>query len=104
MLLQISDLVQNNNLLQNFMMSNSDTECANFEFVKSKFRKTLSNVFISIISSITNLVLSTIFTVVLFLSMSWVVVLNTIVVKHVVSSLKAEMKYKRQNPQAQPNV
>ena len=104
MLLSISDLVQNNNLLQNFMMSNSDTESADFEFVGSKVRKTLSNVFISIISSITNPVVSTIFTVILFLSMFWAVVLTTIVLKHVVSSLKTKINCKRQNSQALPNV
>ena len=104
MLLSISDLVQNNNLLQNFMIFHSDTESADFGFVGSKFGKTLPNVFISLISSIIDPILSTIFTVVLFLSMFWAVVLTSIVVKHIISSLKTKMSCKRRNPQAIPNV
>ena len=104
MLLSVSDLVKNNNSLQNFMMSNSDTESAYPEFVGSKFRKTLSNVSISLINSITNPVLSTIFTVVLFLSMFWAVVLTTIVEKHIILSLKTKISCKSRNPLALPNV
>ena len=102
MLLSISDLVQNNNLLQNFMMSNCDMKSTDFKFVGSKFRKTRSNVFISLISSITNPVLSTTFTVVLFLSMFWAVVLTSIVVKHIISSLKTRISCKLRNSQAIP--
>ena len=98
MLLSITDLVQNNNLLQNFMMSNSDTESADFEFVGSNFRKTLSDVFISLVSSITNPILSTIFTLILFLSMFWADVSTTILVKYIVSSLKTKMSKQASKP------
>ena len=88
----------------NFVFHNSDAESTDFEFVGSKFRKTLSNVLISLISSITYPVLSTIFTVVVFLSMFWAVVLTSIVVKHIILSLKTKISCKRRNPQAIPNV
>ena len=62
----------------------------------------MSNVFIRLISSISNPVLSTIFTVILFLSMFWKVNLTTIIMKHIVSS--ESMSRKRRNPQALPNA
>jgi len=106
MLLSISDLVENRNTIRDFLTSNSDSpsESVDVDYVDSKLRKTMFNVFISIISSITNPVISTIITITLFLSMFWAIVLTILSVKHIFNILKSTVNLKRQSLLSPPNV
>ena len=55
--------------------TNSNSE-ADFEYINNSITKTMKNVFLSVISSITYLILSGIMTILLFLSLLWSVVLT----------------------------
>jgi len=81
------------------LMTNSDSlsYSEDVDYVDSTLRQTMSNVFISIISSITIPVISTIITITLFLYMFWAIVLTILSVKLLLSLLKSKVNRKRQS-------
>ena len=82
MLLTISELQQDRNSIREFLLSNSESDSFDIDYTGKVFGKTISNIFISVISAITNPILSGIFTVLTFLSLFWSLVLTVMASKH----------------------
>ena len=77
MLLSLSQLQENRQYVHKFLALNFDSNSeADFEYIDKSITKTIKNVFLSVISSITDPILSGIITVLLFLSLFWYVVLT----------------------------
>ena len=69
--------------MRKFLASNTDSNSeVDFEYIDNSITKTMKNVFLSIISSITDPILSGIITVLLFLSLFWSVVLTILAFKY----------------------
>ena len=82
MLLTISELQQDRKSIREFLLSNSESDSFDIDYTGKVFGKTISNIFISVISAITNSILSGIFTVLTFLSLFWSLVLTVMASKH----------------------
>ena len=77
MLLSLSQLQEDHQYVRKFLASNTDSNSeADFEYINNSITKIMKNVFLSVISSITDPILSGIITVLLFLSLFWSVVLT----------------------------
>ena len=79
MLLSISQLQRNRQFLTSITDSNSE---ADFEYINNSITKTTKNMFLSVISSITDPILSCIMTVLQFLSLFCSVVLSILAFKY----------------------
>ena len=78
MLLSISQLQEDRQYMRKFLTPNTNSSSdAYFEYINNSITKTMKNVFLSVISSITGAILSGIMTVLLFLSLFWSVVSTT---------------------------
>ena len=83
MLLSISQLQKDRQYVRKFLASNIDlNSVANFEYINNFITKTIKNVFLCVISSITDLILNDIMTVLLFLLLFWFAVLTIIACKY----------------------
>ena len=83
MLLSLSQLQEDRQYVRKFLASNTDSNSeADFEYIDNSITKTMKNVFLSVISSITDPILSGIITVLPFLSLFWSVVLTILAFKY----------------------
>ena len=80
--LTISELQQDRNSIREFLLSNSESDSFDIGYTGKVFGKIISNIFISVISAITNPILSGIFTVSTFLLLFWSLVLTVMASKH----------------------
>ena len=95
MLLSLSQLQEDRQYVRKFLASNSDLNSeAHFEYIDNSITKTMKNLFLFVISSITDPILSGIITVLLFLSLFWSVVLTILAFKYFISIriAKSEME------------
>ena len=82
MLLSISQLHEDCQYMRTFLASNVDSNSeADFEYIYNSSTKTMKNVFLPLISSIVDPILSGIMTVLLPLSLFWSVVMAILVFK-----------------------
>ena len=83
MLLSLSQLQEDRQYVRKLLALSTDSNSeADFEYIDNSITKTMKNVFLSVISSITGPVLSGIITVLLFLSLFWSVVLTILAFKY----------------------
>ena len=83
MLLLISQLQEDRQYVRKFLASNTDSNSeADFEYINDSIIKTMKNVFLSIISSITDPILSGIMTIFALLFLFWSVVLTILAFKY----------------------
>ena len=82
-LLSINQLQEDRQYMRKFLASITDSNSeADFEYINNSITKTMKNVFLSVISSTTDPILSGIMTVLLFLSLFWSVVLTILAFKY----------------------
>ena len=83
MLLSLSQLQEDRQYVRKFLASNSDSNSeADFEYIDNSIAKTMKSVFLAVISSITDPILTGIITVLPFLSLFWSVVLTILAFKY----------------------